>query len=127
MVGGDWKPRSGGAWVAQSVEHLTPAQVMISRSVGSSPVSGSVLTAQGLEPALDSVSPSLSAPPRLMLCLSQPLKNKENEFKKIKTNKKETQVCLIPKSLAMGKNSKMLFVARIAGFCDTGKEAQPGD
>ena len=32
--------------------------------------SGSVLTARGLEPALDSVSPSLSAPPLLMLCLS---------------------------------------------------------
>ena len=35
--------------------------------------SGSVLTAQGLEPASDSVSPSLSAPSSLMLCL----KNKE--------------------------------------------------
>ena len=31
---------------------------------------GSVLTAQSLEPASDSVSPSLSAPPSLMLCLS---------------------------------------------------------
>ena len=59
-----------GAWVAQSVKHLTLAQVMISRFVGSSPTSGSVLTAQSLEPALDSVSPSLSAPPRLSLCLS---------------------------------------------------------
>ena len=48
--------------MAQSVERLTSAQVMISRSVGSSPASGSVLTAQSLEPALDSVSPSLSAP-----------------------------------------------------------------
>ena len=45
-------------------------QVMISRSVNSSPASGSVLTAQSLEPASDSVSPSLSAPPLLMLCLS---------------------------------------------------------
>ena len=59
-----------GAWVAQSVERLTSAQVMISRSVSLSPTLGSVLTAQSLEPALDSVSPSLSAPPPLMLCLS---------------------------------------------------------
>ena len=35
-------------------------QVMISQFVGSSPASGSVLTAQGLEAASDSVSPSLS-------------------------------------------------------------------
>ena len=40
---------------------------------GSSPMSGSVLTAQSLQPALDSVSPSLSAPPPLTLCLSVPL------------------------------------------------------
>ena len=65
-----------GPWVAQSVERATAAQVMISRSVGSSPASGSVLTAQGLEAASDSGSPSLSAPPPLMLCLSLPLKNK---------------------------------------------------
>ena len=65
---------SRGTWVAQSVERLTSAQVMISRFVSSSPASGSVLTAQGLEPALDSVSPSLSAP--LLLILSLSLKNK---------------------------------------------------
>ena len=35
-----------GTWVAQSVKHPTSAQVMISRFVGSSPVSGSVLTTQ---------------------------------------------------------------------------------
>ena len=52
-----------GAWVAQSVKRPTSAQVMISRSVSSSPASGSVLTAQSLEPASDSVSPSLSDPP----------------------------------------------------------------
>ena len=44
-------------WVAQSVKHLTSAQVMISQFVSSSPTSGSVLTAQSLEPASDSVSP----------------------------------------------------------------------
>ena len=64
-----------GTWVAQSMECPTSAQVMISRPVSSSPASGSVLTAQSLEPASDSVSPSLSAPPLLMLCLSS-VKNK---------------------------------------------------
>ena len=48
-----------GAWVAQSVERQASAQVMISRFVSSSPASGSVLTALSLEPASDSVSPSL--------------------------------------------------------------------
>ena len=48
-----------GAWVAQSVKHLTSAQVMISRIVSLSPASGSVLTAHSLDPASDSVSPSL--------------------------------------------------------------------
>ena len=55
--------------MAQSIEHLTLAQVMISQSVSSSPTLGSVLTAQNLEPALDSVSSSLSAPSPLVLCL----------------------------------------------------------
>ena len=49
-----------GAWVAQSVKRPTLAQVMLSRFVSSSPASGSVLTAQSLEPVSDSVSPSLS-------------------------------------------------------------------
>ena len=49
----------GGAWVAQSFKRPTSAQVMISRSVSSSPASGSMLTAQSLEPVSDSVSPSL--------------------------------------------------------------------
>ena len=59
--------------MAQSVQRLTSAQVMISQSVGLSPISDSVLTAQRLEPASDTVSPSLSAPPpplSLSLCLS---------------------------------------------------------
>ena len=65
---------SRGAWVAQSVERPTSAQVMILQLVSSSPVSGSVLTARSLEPASDSVSPSLSAPSSahtLSLSLSQ--------------------------------------------------------
>ena len=59
----------GGIWVAQSVEHLTLVQVMISQFVGLSPASSSVLTAQSLEPTLESVSPALSAPLPLVLCL----------------------------------------------------------
>ena len=62
--------------VAWSVERLTSAQVMISQLTSLSPASGSVLTVQRLEPALDSVSPSLSAPPLLVLCLSLSVKNK---------------------------------------------------
>ena len=58
-----------GAWVAQSVERPTLAQVVISQLVSSSPASGSVLTARSLEPASDSVSPSLSAPNPLAFCL----------------------------------------------------------
>ena len=61
---------SWGAWAARSVKRPTSAHVMISRSMSSSPASGSVLTAQSLEPVSDSVSPSLSAPPLFMLCLS---------------------------------------------------------
>ena len=49
-----------GAWVAQSVKRPTSAQAMSSPFVGSSPASGSVLTAQSLDPTLDSVYPSLS-------------------------------------------------------------------
>ena len=57
--------------MVQSVKRLTSAQVMISSSsVSSSPASGSVRTAQSLEPGLDSVCLSLSAPPLLMLFLS---------------------------------------------------------
>ena len=59
-----------GAWVVQSVGCPTSAQVTVLQFVGSSPAPGSVLRAQSLEPASDSVSPSLSAPSPLMLCLS---------------------------------------------------------
>ena len=63
-------------WAAPSVGGLPLAQVRISPLVSSSPALDSVLTARSLEPASDSVSPSLSAPPMLMLCLSLSLKNK---------------------------------------------------
>ena len=55
--------------MAQSVKHPTLAQVMISRFVSSSPASGSVLTAQRLEPALDSVSLALCPSPTHTLSL----------------------------------------------------------
>ena len=64
------------AWVAQSVKRPTSAQVMISWFVSSSPLLGSVLTAQSLEPVSDSVSPLLSAPPLFVLCFSLFLNNK---------------------------------------------------
>ena len=67
--------------MAQSVGRLTLAQVMISQFVSSSPTWGSVLTDQSLEPALDSVCASLSAPPLLALCLSLSL-SKINEHQK---------------------------------------------
>ena len=63
----------GGALVAQSVKRLTSAQIMISRLMSLSLVSGSVLTAQSLE-LLRILCLPLSAPPPLMLCLC--LKNK---------------------------------------------------
>ena len=60
-----------------SVRHLTSAQVMISQLLSSSPMLGSVLTAQSLEAASDSVSPSLSIPSSLMRSLSLSLKTKQ--------------------------------------------------
>ena len=66
--------------LGDSVKCLTSAQVMISQLVGLSPALGSVLTAQSLEAALDSVSPSLSAPPLLTVCLSL---SKINKYEKI--------------------------------------------
>ena len=71
-----------GAWVAQSVKRPTLAQVMISRFVSSGPESGSVLTAQSLEPASDSLSPSLSAPPLLVFSLSKVNKHFKNGTEK---------------------------------------------
>ena len=67
-------------WVAQSVGHLISAQVMISQSMSSSPRSSSVLTAQSLEPASDSMSPSLSAPHPVTLCLPLSKINIKNIF-----------------------------------------------
>ena len=43
-----FKRQATGAWVAQSVKHPASAPVMISRSVSSSPPSGSVPTVRSL-------------------------------------------------------------------------------
>ena len=72
--------RGWGTWVAQLVKHPTSAQVMIWRFVGWSPMSGSVPTARSLEPASDSVSPSLSAPSLLTLSLPVSTMNVKNVF-----------------------------------------------
>ena len=64
-------PQIWHSWVAQPVKRPTSAQIMIEESVSSGPASGSVLTARSLEPASDSVSPSLSASLLLRLCLSR--------------------------------------------------------
>ena len=61
-----------GTWVAQSVKRPTSAQVTISRSVSSSPASGSVLMAQSLLGLL-SLSSSLSVP--------YPLSLSQNKYK----------------------------------------------
>ena len=87
--------------MAQLVGHLTSAQVMFSQFMSSSPTSGSVLTAQSLEPASDSVFPSLSAPPLLTLSLSLSLSHTHTHthahtnIKKIFLNikKKRKRIC----------------------------------
>ena len=56
----------GGAWGAQPVERLALAQVTISRSVSSSPASGSLLSAQSL---LQILCPTLSLPLPYLLSL----------------------------------------------------------
>ena len=66
--------------MAHLVKCLTLAQVMIPQFVGLSPALDSVLTAWSLEPASDSVSPSLSAPPRLVLSCSPSKINIKNNI-----------------------------------------------
>ena len=90
--------RSG--WLAQSVKRLTSAQATISRFVSSSPASGSALTAQSPEPASDSVSPSLSAPPPLSLSPSVSKINtlERKEGRKKRKEKKELDYGMLPRS-----------------------------
>ena len=69
--------------MAQSFEHLTSAQVMISQFIGSSPTLGSVLRTQSLVLASDSVSislcPFLTSALPLSLSLSLSLSNIKNK------------------------------------------------
>ena len=58
-----------GVFKENLLGHLGGSVGLASEFVGSSPRLASVLTAQSLESASDSVSPSLSAHPSLMLCL----------------------------------------------------------
>ena len=84
----------GGPQVAQSVKRPTSTQVTISLFPGSSHLSGSVLAARSLEPASDSASPSLSAPPLLALCLSPSKVNKnikKNFVNEMRTERWHTQ------------------------------------
>ena len=60
--------KSRGAWVARSVKHLKPCVR---------------LCADGVEPAWDSLSPSLSAPPPLALAQNK-LKKKVQKLKILK-------------------------------------------
>ena len=69
--------------MARLIKHLTSAQIIVLQSMSSSHTSGSVLTAQSLEPASDSVSLSVSAPFTLELCLPLSL-SKINNIKKLK-------------------------------------------
>ena len=73
--------------MAPSVEHPTLAQVMILQFMGSSPASGSVPTAQSLEPASASVSLSLCPSPARTLSLSLSKINKT--LKKLKKKRQE--------------------------------------
>ena len=68
--------------MAQLVKCPTSAQDMISQFVSSSPASGSVLTARSLEPAVDSVSPSLCPSPVCAVSLSLSLSKIINTKKK---------------------------------------------
>ena len=70
----------GGAWVTRLIKRLTSAQVMISRFVGLSPVSGAVLTAQSLGPASILCFPLCAPPQTYALSLSLSLKLNKHYF-----------------------------------------------
>ena len=80
-----FKIETWGTWVVQSVKasDFGSGHDLMVRFMGSSAVSGSVLTAHSLEPPSDSVSPSLAVPPLLALCVSHFLSQKKVNIKKI--------------------------------------------
>ena len=97
-----------GAWVAQSVKCPTSSQGMISQSVSSSPTSGSVLTAQSLEPALDSVSLSLYPAPTHAVSLTNKYTLKKFFLMRLHIKKKRN-----PEELAKHKPSILLNSASL--------------
>ena len=124
---GQDRAHAGGAWVAQSVKRPTWAQVMISRSVSSSPASGSVLTARNLLRILClplSLCPSPAHTLSLCLSVCLSLKNKE-AFKKIvligessptlplPPPQKKSQSHLFGSPGAQSSRGKILFCARL--------------
>ena len=94
----DWheKPADGGAWVAQSVEQPTlglgSGHALSVRDFEPHVTWG--LCADSAEPAWDSLSPSLSAPPLLSLFLSQ--KQKQTNKKPGRRKKKKKQQTQLP-------------------------------
>ena len=99
-----------GAWMSQSVRHLTSSPVMISWFMGSSLASGSELTAWSLEPASDSVSPSLSDPPLFTLFLSTWINVKNFFFQKLEHTGSYNQNKKKKKSLIKQKWEKSVRV-----------------
>ena len=79
---------TGGAWVAQLVERLTPAQVMILQLTSLSPMSGSVLTARAWT-LLRILRLPLSLPLPCSHPVSPSLKNKQalKKFSKLISDK----------------------------------------
>ena len=120
---------SGGAWVAQSVECPTSAQVTISRSLSSSPTSGCLPPAQKL---LWILCPPLSSP--LPLILSLALKNKYflkrgtpgSHWKGDSSRPGPAHVqCLpLPKDLRVNCDKRLTLT--VSNGCPTSTPATPG-
>ena len=75
-----------GTWVPQLVKRLTSAQIMISRIMGWSPMSGSILTAQSLDGGCFRLCVSLSlcpSPTRVCTCTLSKI-NKHFKKRKLK-------------------------------------------
>ena len=104
--------------MAQLDKRPTSAQVMISRFVGSSPVSGSVLTAQSLEPASDSVSLSLFLCPSSAYILSL---SKINIKKRKRKEKASSGLCSYP-GAPLGANLLLSSFGLVAAFIPLGPE-----
>ena len=116
--------RLGAPVWAQLVPRPTSAQVTISWFMSLSPTSGSVLTAQSLDPASDSVSPSLSAPPHLMLCPSVSLSVSQKQIN-IKKKKRINQVSPGHTYKAISRGPRSSTKGLGPGEEGSGQEAKP--